>query len=78
MSIDIYDLEDWSNRAAQALQDFCDEAQIDAGDPDGEHELQDIRELLKEHTLIVSGEGFLLHKLNSSETGDVCIAALEK
>ena len=53
----IYDLEDWSNRAAQALQEFCDDAQDAAGDPVGVNELQDIRELLKEHTTIVIGKG---------------------
>ena len=35
-------------RAVQELQDFCDDAQIAAGDPDGEDELLGTRELIAE------------------------------
>ena len=41
-------LEDWAYRAAQTLQDFVDAAQEAAGDPDGDGELQDVRDLLRE------------------------------
>lgn len=41
-------LEDWSLRAMQALQDVCDEAQDAAGDPDGEDQCLDLRELMAE------------------------------
>ncbi len=48
-------LEDWSHRAAQALQDICDEAQLAAGNVDGEDQLPDLRELLLEHNQIMQG-----------------------
>ena len=48
-------LEDWAHRAAQLLQDFCDEAQEAAGDPDGETELLDARALLHELDRIARG-----------------------
>ena len=31
-------LEDWAGRAVQELQEFCDEAQAAAGNPDGEEQ----------------------------------------
>lgn len=65
-----------SHRTAQALQDFCDEAQVAAGNPDGEDQLQDIRELLAEHTAIVSGEGFLMHQLRVGSEEESVIVAL--
>ena len=49
------ELENWSVRAAEALQEFCDEAQVAAGNPDGEDQLQDIRALLDEHSRIMLG-----------------------
>jgi hypothetical protein len=49
------DLEIWSQRAAEALQDFCNEAQEAIGIPEGECQLMDIRNLLAEHARIVSG-----------------------
>ena len=48
-------LEDWAYRAAQTLQDFVDAAQEAAGDPDGDTELQDVRDLLRELDLIARG-----------------------
>ena len=41
-------LESWAVMAAAELQDFCDEAQISAGNPDGEDQLQGVRQLLAE------------------------------
>ena len=41
-------LESWAVMAAAELQDFCDEAQISAGNPDGEDQLQGTRQLLAE------------------------------
>ncbi len=67
------DLEHWSYQAAQALQDFCDIAQIVEGDPKGESELQDIRELLKEHAAIVSGEGFLINQLKDGAAAPIAL-----
>ncbi len=54
MSID--DLQDWAQRTAQELQDFCDEAQEAAGNPDGEDQLASVRALLEEHCRIIKGE----------------------
>ena len=48
-------LEDWAYRAAQTLQDFCDEAQESVGNPDGEDQLTDVRALLRELDLIARG-----------------------
>lgn len=50
------ELEDWSHRAAQALQECCDDAQAAAGNPDGEDQLRDIRALLQEHCDIIKGD----------------------
>lgn len=50
------DLEDWSMRAVQLLQDIADEAQAAAGDPDGDQECPDIRALLDEHNSILEGK----------------------
>lgn len=41
-------LESWALMAAEALQEFCDEAQEAAGDPDGEGELPTVRALLRD------------------------------
>ena len=49
------DLERWSQRAAEALQEFCDDAQEAAGIPEGECQLMDIRLLLAEHSRIILG-----------------------
>jgi hypothetical protein len=49
------DLEDWALRAAEALQEFCDEAQLASGNPDGEDQLKDIRALIAEHSRIEAG-----------------------
>lgn len=49
------ELEDWALRAAEALQQFCDEAQEASGNPDGEDQLRDIRKLIEEHHRIESG-----------------------
>lgn len=56
--VHIDELEDWSTRAAQALQDMCDEAQMAAGNPDGTDQLPDIRALLDEHNRIMHGETY--------------------
>lgn len=48
-------LESWAQRAAEALQEFCDEAQVASGNPDGECQLLDIRQLLDEHSRIMAG-----------------------
>lgn len=52
--MDTEQLESWALRACEALQEFCDEAQIAAGNPDGEDQLQDIRALLDEHSQITA------------------------
>ena len=41
-------LESWAVMAAEELQDFCNDAQISAGNPDGEDQLQGVRQLLRE------------------------------
>lgn len=41
-------LEDWCARAAQWMQDVIDDAQATTGNPDGETECRDGRELLRE------------------------------
>lgn len=41
-------LESWAERAAQELQEFCDDAQIAAGNPDGEDQLIGTRQLISE------------------------------
>lgn len=56
MPINHDELEDWSIRAAEALQEVCDEAQKAAGNPDGEDQLQDFRVLLAEHSRIMQGQ----------------------
>jgi len=48
-------LEDWAQRAAQELQEFCDDAQLAAGNPDGEDQLPGVRALLTEHSRIALG-----------------------
>lgn len=48
-------LEDWAGRAAQELQEFCDDAQAAAGNPDGEEWLQSVRILIKEYEDIAAG-----------------------
>ena len=72
MNID--ELEDWSQRAAQALQDFCDEAQVSAGNPDGEDQLLDIRALLHEHSRICAGRPLWQSQVSMQE--DESLAAL--
>lgn len=42
------DLENWAVRVCEELQDFCNEAQEAAGDPDGEDCLPGTRALLSE------------------------------
>ena len=42
-------LEDWACRAVHELQEFCDEAQAAAGNPDGEDQLLSVRVLIKEY-----------------------------
>ncbi len=49
------ELENWSLMALQTLQDFCDEAQEAAGDPDGEGELTDVRAVMAEYERIAQG-----------------------
>jgi hypothetical protein len=49
------ELESWSLRAAEALQEFCDDAQISVGKPNDECQLLDIRRLLDEHSRICQG-----------------------
>ena len=41
-------LELWATLAAQEMQEFCDDAQIAAGNPDGEDCLEATRELIAE------------------------------
>lgn len=55
MSMNHDELEDWALRALQTLQDFCDEAQAAAGNPDGEDQLLDVRALMLEHERIAAG-----------------------
>ena len=54
--MNIAELEEWSVFACEALQEFCDEAQIAAGNPDGEDQLLDIRALLADHSRIMAGQ----------------------
>jgi len=54
--INTYELESWAQRAAEALQEFVDEAQEASGNPDAEDQLMDIRELLQEHNQIMAGQ----------------------
>jgi len=54
--VNVNDLEDWSVRVAEVLQDICDDAQVNAGNPDGDDQCPDIRELLDEHTRIMNGQ----------------------
>ena len=68
--IDVHELEDWSCRAAEALQEFCDQAQEDAGNPDGEDQLADIRQLLKEHCYILNGKPVWTASLHLMKGGD--------
>ena len=49
------ELEDWSLRTMQLMQDFCDEAQVAAGNPDGEDQLPDVRALMFEYECIAAG-----------------------
>lgn len=56
MTINYDDLQNWSVRAAEALQEICDETQLAAGDPSGENERQDLRGLLLEHSRITLGQ----------------------
>lgn len=53
--MDIDQLEDWAHRAAQELQDFCDEAQEAAGDQAGETELPGTRALIEEFNQLNKG-----------------------
>ena len=46
-------LESWAVMAAAELQDFCDEAQISAGNPEGEEQLQGTRQLRAELDAII-------------------------
>ena len=48
------DLECWAVRVCEELQDFCNEAQMAAGDPDGEDCLPGTRALLAEADRIFS------------------------
>ena len=50
------DLESWAVRACEELQDFCNEAQLSAGDPDGEGCLPGTRALLAEADAIFTGK----------------------
>ena len=54
--IDKDDLIAWADRAAQDLQEFCDEAQAAAGNPDGEDQLRSTRALIAEYDAIKSGK----------------------
>ena len=48
-------LECWAERVMQELQDFCDEAQHSAGNPDGEDCLLGTRALMSEYERIKQG-----------------------
>lgn len=50
------ELEDWAGRAAQELQEFCDDAQVAAGNPDGEDQLLSVRVLIAEYERIAKGQ----------------------
>ena len=41
-------LEYWATRAAEELQQFCDDAQQAAGNPDGVDQLPGVRQLISE------------------------------
>lgn len=56
MSINYDELEDWALRTLQTLQDFCDDAQEAAGNPDGEDQLPDVRALMLEYEQIAAGQ----------------------
>jgi len=53
------DLEDWSIRVAELLQELCDDAQATTGNPDGDDACPDIRALLDEHSKIMQGQPVL-------------------
>lgn len=46
--IDIDALESWAIMAAEELQQFCDDAQDAAGNPDGTDQLPGVRQLIAE------------------------------
>jgi hypothetical protein len=55
MAINHDELEDWALRTMQTLQEVCDDAQVAAGNPDGEDQCQDIRALMDEYERIMQG-----------------------
>lgn len=64
------DLDDWAFRTMQALQDIVDEAQLAAGDPDGESECRDIRALMAEYEAIRRGEQTWQFRLADDDSHD--------
>lgn len=50
------EIQDWASRAVQELQEFCDEAQMAAGNPDGEDQLPSVRGLIHEYDCIAAGQ----------------------
>ena len=53
--MDVDQLEEWSLRAVQSLQEIVDEAQAASGNPDGDDQSIDLRLLIEEHSRICSG-----------------------
>lgn len=54
-TINYDELEDWADRVMQELQEFCDDAQEAAGNPDGEDQLPGVRALMEEYERISKG-----------------------
>lgn len=69
--IDKDDLIAWADKAVQELQEFCDDAQVAAGDPDGTDQLQSTRALIAEYDAIKQGrptwQSQLAHDHNDDE-----------
>jgi hypothetical protein len=66
----ITDLDEWAVRAGQALQEICDEAQEAAGNPDGEDQCLDLRELLRELDYLILGKPSWQQELAASDEGE--------
>lgn len=62
------DLEGWATRAAQELQEFCDDAQEAAGNPDGEDQLPGVRGLIRELDAILKGEPLWQMQVRSADS----------
>jgi len=71
--IDIDALESWAVMAAEELQQFCDDAQEAAGNPDGTDQLPGVRQLIAELDDILKPVWLEIIADDRSE----CIAALD-